>query len=105
MAGSRKLVLNGRSTSFWSDRWLSDRSLNDICERPANAIEDSRRVSDFLNDSGSWDWDQIGDVPQSVKDQLALVNLNHDLDEKLIWGVAANGLFSVSSAYHSLLNK
>lgn len=101
--GSRKLVFNGRSTSFWNDRWLGDQCLKELCNGPSSSFDDSKLVSDYVTENGGWDWENLRDIPDNVKEQLSMIHINHEVDDRVIWSASSNGLFSLSSAYKSLL--
>ncbi|XVF32879.1 hypothetical protein REPUB_Repub17cG0121000 [Reevesia pubescens] len=99
--GTKHLVLNGRGTFFLKDRWLGDQALKNRCSLPN--LDDSSLVSEFIDASGSWDWEKLINIPRELKEQLASFSPVPDLDDQVIWSAAPNGLFSVSSAYNLLL--
>ncbi|CAA7022190.1 unnamed protein product [Microthlaspi erraticum] len=105
--GIRWVIGDGKSVSFWKDKWLFPKTL---CELSSITLPDGiteRRVCDYWQNGTGWAIEQIEQlVPEMVTLSLrALVigNVTGSRD-RLSWGGSSDGKFSVCSAY-SLLQK
>ncbi|XVF81675.1 hypothetical protein PTKIN_Ptkin15bG0174300 [Pterospermum kingtungense] len=100
--GTRSLILNGRDTLFWTDKWLMEEPLMNFLLSEFSSQDVYKRVSDYWVPRVGWNWDMLnGLLPGFIEDKLAAVVLNEDssLVDGLDWGVSKNGLFSIRSAY------
>ncbi|CAN1292133.1 Putative ribonuclease H protein At1g65750 [Linum perenne] len=94
-------IKDGRNTRFWTDRWvdsgvlLIDHALN------IKGVDASLTVSNTVTSNGSWNSYYLFSVlPHDIALQVIGmsppdVNLGRD---SLVWGLEANGMFSVRSA-------
>lgn len=105
-------VGNGRSTYFWTDAWLQGHSVQDIA--PALFLLIGKRtrrnqtVAEALHDrnwirsiTGGLSVQAIGEYI-TLWHQLDGLELQHEVDDKIIWRWSADGQYSAKSAYAAL---
>lgn len=56
--GVRKLVINGRTTLFWSDKWLDKLRLKDHVIGSIKLDDFQKRVADYW-DGSTWKWSEF----------------------------------------------
>ncbi|CAN1849452.1 hypothetical protein LINPERHAP1_LOCUS39373 [Linum perenne] len=98
-------IRNGNKARFWTDKWLDsevvliDNALN------LDSIDPSVHVSDCCTPEGNWNLDflvrhlQPSVIPQVIGMSTLKQNMSADCR---VWGLEANGIFSVKSAYSLL---
>ncbi|CAN1151988.1 Putative ribonuclease H protein At1g65750 [Linum perenne] len=98
-------IRNGNTARFWTDKWLDsgvvliDKALN------LDSIDPSIHVSDCCTPDGNWNLDflvrylQPSVIPQVIGMSTPKQNLGADCR---VWGLEANGVFSIKSAYSLL---
>ncbi|CAN1745399.1 Putative ribonuclease H protein At1g65750 [Linum perenne] len=95
-------IRDGRNTHFWTDRWvdsgviLVDHALN------IQGVDSSLLVSQACSESGLWNLDFLFSVlPRDIVLQVVGVSPPVDSlgEDSLVWGLEADGKFSVRSAY------
>ncbi|CAN1145981.1 Putative ribonuclease H protein At1g65750 [Linum perenne] len=98
-------IRNGNKARFWTDKWLDsgvvliDKALN------LDSIDPSVHVSDCCTPEGNWNLDflvrhlQPSVIPQVIGMSTPKQNMGADCR---VWGLEANGIFSVKSAYSLL---
>lgn len=101
-------VNNGELVRFWRDRWIPG---IDCLENHVNVSlsheEREAKVATFIGDHGYWDVQRFCHflpkeiVLKIISMQPPLSNASHDIPA---WRHSNDGLFSVNSAYDSLLN-
>ncbi|CAN1787933.1 Putative ribonuclease H protein At1g65750 [Linum perenne] len=95
-------IRDGQSTHFWTDRWvdsgvvLADHALN------VQGVDNSLLVSQACSDLGEWNVDFLTSVlPHDIVMQV--LGMSPPVErlgkDSLVWGLEANGMFSVRSAY------
>ncbi|CAN1341790.1 Putative ribonuclease H protein At1g65750 [Linum perenne] len=95
-------VRDGRSTHFWTDRWvdrgitLADHALN------IRKVDRSLLVSHVCSEPGVWNFDFLSKIlPRDIVMQV--VGMYPPADrlgkDSLVWGLEANGVFSVRTTY------
>ncbi|CAN1130300.1 Putative ribonuclease H protein At1g65750 [Linum perenne] len=100
--GTRWSIRDGRKTRFWTDRWLDsgitlmDHAIN------FRDVDSSLPVSHICSEPGVWNFDFLCSVlPSDVVMQV--VGMSPPVDrlgeDCLVWGLEANGRFSVRTAY------
>lgn len=100
-------VMNGRSTKFWSDKWLFEDELSVHC---VGAITDAEReltVRDLWNPEFGWKWELINArLSSSCCLRLASVTLQDDWgkDDQVKWMCGSSGAFTTSSAHTFIAN-
>lgn len=102
MPGMSWVVGNGREVRFWTDKWLTTASLQEltVVDVPQDQLE--LRVSDLWGNQTGWDFSQICTyVPETVRLRLLAVVLDNvtGAKDRLSWGPTPDGKFTVSSAY------
>jgi hypothetical protein len=101
-------VGNGTSTLFWTDRWLNERSIEELAPCLISTvgliIRRKRTVVDALQDK-KWVADIRGGLTMqvlldflSIWDRVQEVNLTNSPD-RVIWRWSRDGVFSTTSAY------
>ncbi|BFG33690.1 hypothetical protein CerSpe_199640 [Prunus speciosa] len=93
----------GDTVKFWKDHWITDRPLIQHEETLSSETVDYS-VANFVHD-GWWD---IGKLRDMLNEQLVQqiisspVGFNSSLHDSQIWKPAADGIFTVKSAYELL---
>ncbi|CAN1842763.1 Putative ribonuclease H protein At1g65750 [Linum perenne] len=100
-------VRDGKTTKFWTDRWLDSGIL--LIDHAINVqgVNPSLLVSQVTKQDGSWDFDFLSNaLPHDVL--LQVVGMSTPADnigkDSLVWGLEVNGAFSIRSAYLMLSN-
>ncbi|CAA7028167.1 unnamed protein product [Microthlaspi erraticum] len=99
------VVGDGRSTHFWTDRWLTEKPLLERTIASLPATQATPLVRDLWQNNGGWRWDQITPfVSEEVKLELCsvVVDTVTGAEDRLAWWPSPNGEFTVKSAYASL---
>ncbi|CAN1760045.1 Putative ribonuclease H protein At1g65750 [Linum perenne] len=94
-------VRNGRTVHFWSERWIDNGIILEDLVSPVPGSE-NKVVADFCTDSGAWDIAALERVlPQEALEAvIGMTPPCSDAGADLpIWGLEANGQYSVSSGY------
>ncbi|CAN1191394.1 Putative ribonuclease H protein At1g65750 [Linum perenne] len=103
--GIQQSIGDGRSTKFWTDRWvdsgvlLIDHALN------IQGVNASICVADFCSANGDWNSDLIFYVlPRNIALQvIGMTPPRHNIgQDSFIWGLEPNSKFTVRSAYQLL---
>jgi len=105
---TESLVGNGRTTCFWTDRWLHGSRLEDLAPNVVKCvslrIRKKRSVFEALQGNtwvtdiqGALGWRGLAEYLE-LWDMLANVNLN-DTEDIHRWKLEASGIFSARSAY------
>ena len=105
---TESLVGNGRTTCFWTDRWLHGSRLEDLAPNVVKCvslrIRKKRSVFEALQGNtwvtdiqGALGWRGLAEYLE-LWDMLANVNLN-DTEDIHRWKLEASGIFSTRSAY------
>lgn len=100
--GSRWIIGNGWQVKIWKDKWLQ-RSTSYYIQSPISQLHEEARVADLVDHTNhSWKSDLINQlfIPDDVKVISTIPLSIIDRDDKLVWFIAKNGLFSIKSAYH-----
>ncbi|CAN1860132.1 Putative ribonuclease H protein At1g65750 [Linum perenne] len=95
-------IRDGKSTSFWMDKWLDNgQRLCDLAIQQ-DYVNRNEKVDAFCTIDGNWDFDRLMVVlPQPVVDSIAGMippkeNLGADTP---VWGLEGVGRYSVKSGY------
>lgn len=102
--GLARTVINGRSTLFWTDRWLGEVKLQDLVRHPLPAHVLNRVVFYYWAVGIGWRWSEFDHyLPHFILLRIAAVVLDVDdeTEDALSWWPSSSKLFSVKSA-HSL---
>ncbi|CAN1215673.1 Putative ribonuclease H protein At1g65750 [Linum perenne] len=106
VSGCQHSIRNGKDTSFWNSTWLdSGVRLIDHATRSITEVELNNSVSDWVDDTGKWDWQRLnGCLPPLIVGQVTGMDSPHptDGDDEMIWGPDPKGRFSIKSAYEIL---
>ncbi|CAN1308617.1 Putative ribonuclease H protein At1g65750, partial [Linum perenne] len=103
--GIQQSIVDGRSTRFWTDRWvdsgvlLIDHALN------IQGVNASTCVADLCSANGDWNADLIFSVlPRDIALQVIGMSppRNNIGQDSFIWGLEPTGKFTVRSAYQLL---
>lgn len=98
--GIRFNVGNGRTTRFWSDAWVQERPLSCYLTGDVQDIVKNKMVRDYWRETGGWDWNELPNLPESVKECMELISFEEEeLKDELTWQCEASGMFSMKSAY------
>ena len=103
--GSRWRIGNGKKVRIWEDKWLPTPSTYRVSS-PRMFMHPDIRVGELIDkDEACWKIEVLttlflpheADVIRSIPINVRL------LEDKLIWALSPNGLFSVRSAYYGAL--
>ncbi|WVZ93635.1 hypothetical protein U9M48_039600 [Paspalum notatum var. saurae] len=106
------IVGNGRSTKFWTDRWVQGKTLAELAPNLFNTIPKKtvqrRTVSQAL-DNRRWVSDIKGALTVQVLSEYLLVwdlvdgvELQLDTPDQHLWKLSSSGVYSCKSAYDSM---
>ncbi|CAN1164676.1 Putative ribonuclease H protein At1g65750 [Linum perenne] len=94
-------VRNGRSTNFWSERWLDDGSvIADSVTPPINHA--NRVIADYCNTEGGWKIELLSTLlPESIlRAVFGMTPPSHDLGaDTTVWSLEPDGKYTVTSGY------
>jgi hypothetical protein len=105
-AGLIKRIGDGSSTAIWTENWIP----GIISMRPSAQIEDDvlNNVSDLI-DADNWTWKAAlvrRNFTAPEADAILNIPLRRDGGEdSWAWGLEKNGIYSVKSAYRSLVTR
>ncbi|XP_019152396.1 PREDICTED: uncharacterized protein LOC109149189 [Ipomoea nil] len=100
--GMMKVVMNGKNTSFWEDRWIGDESLQSFLIGPMQRDAGNIKVAEIWDGRGRWDWDaiDIGLHPDKRAELAARVIINDEQRvDSMGWSPNEDKSFSTRSAY------
>lgn len=100
--GTRRLVRNGRGTSFWNDVWFGDTAMLNLATMRIPESEIGRTVASYWVTNQGWDWSKlIAFLLADVLNELAATIIHEEQNAKdsLGWRNEVFGNFTVSSAY------
>ncbi|KAF5444913.1 hypothetical protein F2P56_034005 [Juglans regia] len=100
--GMRWRVGNGQHIRIWGDKWMPTPS-SYMVQSPVSSLGQEAFVADLIDEtSGCWKYDLVRETFN--REEAALICTlpvsRMSLVDKLFWGPAKNGLFSVKSAYY-----
>ncbi|KAL8151382.1 hypothetical protein V2J09_021190 [Rumex salicifolius] len=102
--GSSWLLGNGRLIRFWSDIWVTDRSLKEWAISEIASSKLDRRVREFWTGDMGWRWDNFAHLlPNEVV--LRIVSLAAMRQTTLLGAGPRMASKTVSSAYKLLIDK
>lgn len=103
--GSRWRIGNGEKVKIWGDKWLPTLSTFRVSS-PRLFLDPDSRVGELITaEETSWNFEAISALfmPHEAE-VIRSIPLSIRLPEdKLIWALSFNGLFSVRSAYYGAL--
>jgi ribonuclease HI len=95
-------VGDGRSIHIWGDKWLPKKVTHEI-QSPIRFLDADAKVSDLIDVDARW-WNvPMVEAIFTTEKAHAICGLPicpSTQPDKLVWGAAKNGQFSVKSAYH-----
>ncbi|CAN0870549.1 Putative ribonuclease H protein At1g65750 [Linum grandiflorum] len=100
--GSRWSIRDGKETKFWTDSWLDSGIVLAAHARVSALISDDILVADICDDAGKWNVSFLNEnLSANVVEQvLGMTPPSAELgNDKLVWGLEPNGMFSIKSAY------
>ncbi|KAH0780378.1 hypothetical protein KY290_006805 [Solanum tuberosum] len=99
------IVHKGNKVNFLSDNWLPHHdTLRSVIQGSMAYGEENIEVSKIYH-QGNWDFDKISfELPGNIKTIIKsyLFPQESTKEDKLVWGLKSNGLFSTSSAYNHI---
>ncbi|CAN1762611.1 Putative ribonuclease H protein At1g65750 [Linum perenne] len=103
LKGARSAIRNGRTTEFWTARWV-DRGIRliELVDDPDAEINTEDMVSDFVDSDGCWDVNRLTScLPAEAVDMVVGMTLPCDDrgEDQWVWGGENHGQFSIKSAY------
>ncbi|CAL1358444.1 unnamed protein product [Linum trigynum] len=102
-AGMELAIKDGKSTSFFTDRWLGNgECLADHVLPHSDELEEDQCVASFVQSSGDWDLERMRNfLPEEMVLRIAGVQPPRpDAGEDLpIWGPESDGRFRIRTAY------
>lgn len=102
-AGMRWRIGNGRKVRIWGDNWLPTTQSTFQVQSPVKVLNQDATIRELINHDGkSWDEELIFQVlnEEEARTVCSLPLSKLGSEDKLIWGMSSNGLFSVKSAYY-----
>ncbi|CAN1162575.1 Putative ribonuclease H protein At1g65750 [Linum perenne] len=106
IAGTRMAIRDGRSTPFWSSRWVdSGIVLADFADTSDPEFNPLEVVADFVDDEGLWDISKLNRLlPNEAVQQVLGMSVPKDSNEVdlWVWNGEKDGHFLVRSAYNLL---
>lgn len=105
--GTRWVVGNGQSIKIWHDNWLPDQT-NFKVHGPVQNLPSTAIVRDLIDlDTKKWKRDLIASwFNQFEASQITKIQLSFRLpDDRIIWHWEKDGIYSVKSAYHLLIEE
>ncbi|CAA7040436.1 unnamed protein product [Microthlaspi erraticum] len=108
LPGHGWVIGDGKRINFWTDKWLMGTSLCDltVSEIPLEVL--SMKAGDLWTHGLGWDFQRITPyVSVETKLEMAAVVVNSDSGrpDTISWGEAADGKFTVASAYRFLTER
>ncbi|CAN1161707.1 Putative ribonuclease H protein At1g65750 [Linum perenne] len=100
--GVRWSIRDGRSTRFWTDRWLDSGILLIDYALNIREVDVSNSVADFCDVDKVWDLDKLRNVlPENIVLQVYGMSTPREGSggDSTVWGLENDGRFSVKSAY------
>jgi hypothetical protein len=99
--GIRWVVNNGHQVSFWHDKWVGNSLLRDVIQGPLPPRENSFRVSDVIEGSGSWDFSRLSiTLPSTTQDYIRAVHVcTVSLQQDQLAWESSDGEFCLKKAY------
>ena len=99
--GRQWQVGNGRSIMIWKDKWLPSPSTYEVVS-PVNYKPEDSRVAELIDEEkGAWKTDLVSNVffPHEADLIYGIALCANMPEDKQVWVLTNNGLFSVCSAY------
>ena len=96
---------NGSLVYFWLDNWLGlDELLCDLAHAMISLNDREKRVSDYVIDSGQWNWSMFQHLPSIVVAYIASILPPNAINEEdtIFWRHSSSGKFTLKLAYKSL---
>ncbi|OMO51609.1 hypothetical protein COLO4_37601 [Corchorus olitorius] len=99
--GFRWVVKNSRTASFWFEDWTGHGILKNFFIGPLQIQDFSVKVWDMIDDFGNWKDEALLFFPKDIVNIIRSTPLQQTIEaeDSLAWKFAANGEFSLSSAY------
>ncbi|KAL9453582.1 hypothetical protein AB3S75_009233 [Citrus x aurantiifolia] len=108
LRGMRWMIGDGNKINFWHQRWVSEEIIiADYITNPIPAELINKRVAEFVNAEGQWNWNMISTfIPNQILLQIAAVKPPSDgkCEDLLYWAHSKTGKFTSKSAYLFLNN-
>lgn len=104
--GLRWRVGDGKKIKIWEDRWLPSRGSFKI-QSPNKILPRSAIVKDLIQDADPvWKVELINLIfwEEEAKIILGIPLVSAHLEDKMIWALIKNGVFTVKSAYYNAMN-
>ncbi|CAN1149430.1 Putative ribonuclease H protein At1g65750 [Linum perenne] len=95
-------VNDGKTTRFWTDRWLDSGDILIDFANNIQGVDSSISVSSFVSSDGSWDINRLyACLPHAaVLQVMGMTAPSNKLSaDSISWGLEASGRFSVKFAY------
>lgn len=94
---------NGKSINFWTDKWILDIDLLPYFNPTTTSI--NSKVADFIINK-QWDYTKLLSIlPSYVVKRICQIYIpNINTEDRIIWKLASNGIFSTKSA-HPLITR
>lgn len=104
--GARQMVISGKQTRFWTDKWLLKDRLEAYTRKPVEESIKTKRVVDYWDKNRGWRKNELRCyLPEDVLEKLEYVTLGETEErDELYWGEDATRVFSVKTAYESMAN-
>lgn len=95
--GLRWIVGNGDKISFWFDNWVFPYPISDVC--PVVRDSEDLMVAKFIDMEAQWDSQYLLQfVPEPIVNVIKGIFIpRSSIEDKLIWGLTADGCYSVKS--------
>ncbi|XP_031105595.1 uncharacterized protein LOC116010359 [Ipomoea triloba] len=105
--GRVKLINNGQSTQFWTDRWVGLSPLINKATSMISLWDRYRTVDSYWKENQGWDWEELQDyLPETSLNELAaiIIDDNTEIADSFGWKYGTSEVFSVCAAYDLATN-
>ncbi|CAN1145225.1 Putative ribonuclease H protein At1g65750 [Linum perenne] len=103
LQGARIRVRYGRTTPFWTNRWVNSWIvLEDFADRSNPGFNAAEMVCDFIVEDGVWDTNKLNELlPDELVKQVVGMSAPRSTsgEDVWVWGGEKNGCYSIRSAY------
>lgn len=99
---TRNMVINGKNTKFWTDKWLMNDCLKNYTMNVIDETALSKQVAEYWDRSHGWKEKLKQFLNPSILDCLDAQSIYDGVNacDEVYWGEEVSGNFTTKSAYH-----